>query len=121
MASPAEISAIIANNTASAGKLTGNYIGSQWVGAEGPYHTQEYVNVGDASSEYSIGSRYVRTTGSFPSWGTTAGIEQGDPVQAGEHAKNTHILFVVPCTEPVPPAFVNPEYNVIAVRGEKQW
>jgi len=121
MATPAEIDSIIANNTATAGKLTSHYVGVQWAATEGPYHTQEYVNIGDANSEYALGARYVRQTGSFPSWGTEEGLDQGDPVQPGEHAQNTHIVYVVDCTEPVPPPFSNPEANTIAVRGEKQW
>lgn len=101
--------------------MTGDYIGSQWVAAESPYHDEEYVNIGDPSSEFHLGSRYVRQTGVFPKWGTTPGIEQGIPVQAGEHAKNTHILFVVDCTTTVPDEAPAPKYDVISVRGEKQW
>lgn len=105
MASPSEVIAIMANNTATGGKLTGSYIGTQWVATEGPSHTQEYVNVGDASGSYSIGYRMVRESGSMPAWGLQDGLDQGEPVQAGEHAKNTHLLYVVDCTEPVPPPF----------------
>jgi len=119
MATPAEINEIIKNNTDT--KLTGDYIGTQWVASESPYHDQEYVNIGDASEEFKLGSRYIRQTGSFPKWGSVAGIEQGSPVQAGEHAKNTHILFVVDCTVTEPAAVVGPLYDVISVRGEKQW
>lgn len=121
MATPSEIFAIQANNTGTGGKLSGNYIGPQWVATEGPQHQPEYVNVGDAEPGFSIGARYIRETGSRPSWYSTPGIEQGEPVQAGEHAQNTHILYVVPCTEPIPPPFQNPAANTIAVRGEKQW
>lgn len=121
MATPAEIQAIIANNTATGGKLTGSYGGQQWVAAEGPYHTQEYVQVGDANSNWGIGARYVRETGQMPSWGLSDGLSQGDPVQPGEEQFNTHVLYVVDCTEPVPPPFQNPAANTIAVRGEKQW
>lgn len=57
----------------------------------------------------------------MPSFGITPGIEQGVPVQPGEVAQNTHVLFVVDCTEPPEPIVTNPAANVIAVRGEKQW
>lgn len=57
----------------------------------------------------------------MPTFGIKDGIEQGPPVQAGEHQRNTHLVYVVPCTEPVPPPFDNPAANTIAVRGEKQW
>merc|ERR1712127_301797 len=121
MATPSEVLAIQANSTATGGKLTGNYIGLQWIATEGPQHQPEYMNVGDSEPGFSIGSRYIRETGERPSWYSPDGIDQGPPVQAGEHAKNTHVLYVVPCTEPVPPPFTNPAANVIAVRGVKQW
>jgi len=85
MASPTEVDAIIANNTGTGGKLTGGYGGQQWVATEGPYHTQEYVQVGDNTGS-SIGTRYVRTWGTMPSFALTPGIEQGTPVQPGETA-----------------------------------
>lgn len=122
MATPSEIFAIQANSTSTGGKLTGSYSGLSWVATEGPQHQPEYVNVGDASGEFKIGARYMRETGdAHPAWGETAGLDQGTPVQPGEYAKNTHLVFLVPCTEPVPPPFVNPAYDQIAVRGEKQW
>merc|ERR1712127_916502 len=113
MATPSEVLAIQANSTATGGKLTGNYIGQQWVATEGQQHEPDYVNVGDASSdgEFQIGARYIRQTGDMPSFGIKDGIEQGPPVQAGEHQRNTHLVYVVPCTEPVPPPFDNPAAN----------
>jgi len=55
MATPSEILAIQANSTATGGKLTGSYIGLQWVATEGPEHQPEYVNVGDGNPGFSIG------------------------------------------------------------------
>lgn len=74
MASPSEVDQIIANNTATGGQLTGSYGGQQWVATEGPYHTQEYVQVGNAHGS-SIGTRYVRTFGDMPKFGLVDGAD----------------------------------------------